>query len=60
MVSILAHPDSILLGHLVSGELFLFSGLGKALDRPVIARTVVAYDVLQVSGEGLWAALALG
>lgn len=46
MVSILAHPYSILLGCLVLGGLFLFPGLGKALDREGTARTVVAYDVL--------------
>lgn len=46
MVSILAHPYSILLGCLVLGGLFLFSGLGKALGCEGTTRTVVAYNVL--------------
>lgn len=49
MVSILAHPYALLLGRLVLGGLFLFSDLGKTLDRQGTVRAVAAYGVLPTS-----------
>ncbi len=46
MLTILAHPYSILLARLALGVVFLVSGLGKVFQREQTISDVIAYDIL--------------